>query len=204
MAMTPQIAMLWQEYWRTGTPTQRDQLLVHYAPLVLWVLGRLPLDFPDEVPREDILTIGTLALKTAIERAAPEDHGSFELVAQTRIRRALLAFSDQLALTLEEFDRILTGMRIAELTEDVAGWLQGPASSAGKETDRTAVQRALILALHQLSEPEQLVIALYHQEELTFPEMGKVLDVPPTVVRERYVQAMFRLRARLLPYRKAA
>lgn len=62
----------------------------------------------------------------------------------------------------------------------------------------TAAEREVVLAaLNRLAEPERLVIALRHFEQLNEREMAEVLGCPPGTVKSRLSRAMTHLRSEL-------
>lgn len=58
-------------------------------------------------------------------------------------------------------------------------------------------RRVLAEAVKTLSEKEQILLALYYQEELTLKEIGKVLDVSESRVCQLHSRAITRLRKKL-------
>jgi RNA polymerase sigma factor for flagellar operon FliA len=52
-------------------------------------------------------------------------------------------------------------------------------------------------AIRELSEREQLVLSLYYNEELTFKEIGKVLDITESRVCQLHARAITSLKARM-------
>lgn len=67
----------------------------------------------------------------------------------------------------------------------------------GKGMERDAFRRQLGEAISGLPEREQLVLALYYDEELNLKEIGAVLGVSESRVSQLHSQATHRLRARL-------
>ena len=63
--------------------------------------------------------------------------------------------------------------------------------------ERADFQRHLAEAIRSLPEREQLVLALYYDEELNLKEIGAVLGVSESRVSQLHSQAAHRLRARL-------
>lgn len=59
------------------------------------------------------------------------------------------------------------------------------------------LKEALARAIEQLPEKEKLVITLYHLEELTMKETGKVLNITESRVSQIHSQAILRLRNKL-------
>lgn len=85
-----QIAELWQEYTATRRPEFREKLILHYAPLVKKVVGRMGLRPDGPIEWEDLLNYGVLGLMDAVERFEPDRGITFETFANLRIRGAVL------------------------------------------------------------------------------------------------------------------
>jgi RNA polymerase sigma factor FliA len=66
-----------------------------------------------------------------------------------------------------------------------------------EETERRELVTALSHAIDQLPEREQLLLALYYQEELTMKEISKVLSVSESRVCQLHMQTIMRLRGLL-------
>lgn len=66
--------------------TDRDAMIVRYAPLVKYVVGRLAISLPAVLDYDDLLGYGTLGLIDAVDRFDPARLVKFETYAVTRIR----------------------------------------------------------------------------------------------------------------------
>lgn len=62
---------------------------------------------------------------------------------------------------------------------------------------RNDLKQQLVSAIKQLPEREQLVIALYYDEELNLKEIGRVIGVSESRVSQIHSQAALRLKARM-------
>jgi RNA polymerase sigma factor for flagellar operon FliA len=80
---------LWHAFTRDGSHAARDQLILHYAPLVQFVAGRVAVGLPRHVDRSDLVSYGILGLIDAIERFDPQRGVKFETFATPRIRGAI-------------------------------------------------------------------------------------------------------------------
>ncbi|MGD8176755.1 RNA polymerase sigma factor FliA [Marinimicrobium sp. ARAG 43.8] len=67
---------------------------------------------------------------------------------------------------------------------------------------RSALKQSLSQAITQLPEREQLVLALYYDQELNLKEIGQVLGVSESRVSQIHSQAALRLRTRLADWRE--
>lgn len=88
-AVTPQEA-LWRAWMLRRDAALRERLLLQYAPLVKYVIGRTAITPSATLDAEDLLASGTVGLLDAIDRYDPERGVSFESYAIPRIRGAII------------------------------------------------------------------------------------------------------------------
>lgn len=84
------IVALWQAFGRGRDQKLRDRLVLHYAPLVKYVAGRVGTGLPAHVEVSDLIQSGIFGLVDAIEKFEPERGLKFETYAMQRIRGAIL------------------------------------------------------------------------------------------------------------------
>lgn len=84
------IVALWRSYGESREQSQRDRLVLHYAPLVKYVAGRVGTGLPAHVDVADLIQSGIFGLVDAIEKFEPERGLKFETYAMQRIRGAIL------------------------------------------------------------------------------------------------------------------
>jgi RNA polymerase sigma factor FliA len=90
-AITAQdVALLWQRYDRDRAVEVREQLILHYAPLVKYVAGRVAVGMPAHVEHADLVSYGIFGLMDAIERFEPDRGYKFETYAVSRIRGSII------------------------------------------------------------------------------------------------------------------
>ncbi len=68
--------------------------------------------------------------------------------------------------------------------------------------EREEVRRVIIEAINELPEKEKMVLVLYYHEDLTFKEIGQVLNVSESRISQLHTKANLRLRAKLTNIRK--
>jgi len=81
------------ELWRRfadGDIGPRNSLIVHYAPLVKFVAGRVGAGLPSSVESQDLVSYGTIGLIDAIDKYDVDRGVRFETYAATRIRGAIV------------------------------------------------------------------------------------------------------------------
>ncbi|HET9541605.1 MAG TPA: FliA/WhiG family RNA polymerase sigma factor, partial [Acidimicrobiales bacterium] len=81
---------LWARYRDDATRPDRDQLIVHYSPLVKYVAGRVAVGLPQNVEHADLVSYGMFGLIDAIDKFDPERGFKFETYAISRIKGAIL------------------------------------------------------------------------------------------------------------------
>ena len=84
------IEALWQRYRETRTPEVRERLIIHYAPLVKYVAGRVAVGMPANVEHADLVSYGIFGLMDAIEKFDLDKGFKFETYAVTRIKGAII------------------------------------------------------------------------------------------------------------------
>jgi RNA polymerase sigma factor for flagellar operon FliA len=84
------IVALWQAFGQHRDAALRDRLVLHYAPLVKYVAGRVGTGLPAHVDIADLVQSGVFGLWDAIDRFEPERGLKFETYAMQRIRGAIL------------------------------------------------------------------------------------------------------------------
>jgi RNA polymerase sigma factor FliA len=90
---TPEAAELqevWREFKETGSRTARERLILHYAPLVKYVAGRLGAGLPQSVEQADLVSNGMFGLMDALDKFDTAREVKFETYAIPRIRGAIL------------------------------------------------------------------------------------------------------------------
>jgi len=68
--------------------------------------------------------------------------------------------------------------------------------------EREEIKKVIAEAINELPEKEKMVIVLYYHEDLTFKEIGEVLDVSESRISQLHTKANLRLRAKLTNLRK--
>jgi RNA polymerase sigma factor for flagellar operon FliA len=89
-AAEPEIERLWGEFKTSGARDLRDQLIVHYSPLVKYVAGRVAVGLPQNVEQADLVSYGIFGLIDAIEKFDPARGFKFETYAIARIKGNIL------------------------------------------------------------------------------------------------------------------
>jgi RNA polymerase sigma factor FliA len=86
----PDVQALWQRYADAPDDATREQLILHYAPLVKYVAGRVAVGMPANVEHADLVSYGIFGLMDAIEKFDVSKGFKFETYAITRIKGAII------------------------------------------------------------------------------------------------------------------
>ena len=81
---------LWDEYRKTGSGAAKEKLILHYAPIVKYVAGRLMVHIGQSVEFDDLVGYGIFGLIDAIEKFDPAKGVKFETYASFRIRGTII------------------------------------------------------------------------------------------------------------------
>lgn len=200
------IARLWAEYHDGRQPRARNRLVVHYAPLVTYVAGRVAAGMPPSVDRGDLTSEGVIGLMDAIEKFEPDRGIQFQSYAVRRIRGAIidsLRAADWAPRSVRARQRetdggVQTQVLVGHLVElermalrDDLTWGNGGDAATDEET------RALLAKLiRDLPERDAVVITLYYFEGLTLAEVGRVLSVTESRVSQLHSRATRTLRTK--------
>jgi RNA polymerase sigma factor FliA len=84
------IAELWGEYKQHHTPEARERLILHYAPLVKFVAGRVASGLPQSVDQADLVSYGIFGLIDAIDKFDLSRGFKFETYAIARVKGAII------------------------------------------------------------------------------------------------------------------
>ncbi len=81
---------VWSRFKDNPTQSDRDQLIVYYAPLVKYVASRIAAGLPQNVDQADLVSYGMFGLIDAITKFDPSRGFKFETYAISRIKGAVL------------------------------------------------------------------------------------------------------------------
>lgn len=84
------LAQLWRDYKKSEDPELRDQLILHYSPLVKYVAGRVGVGLPSNIDQSDLVSYGIFGLIDAISKFDIDRAIKFETYAISRIRGAII------------------------------------------------------------------------------------------------------------------
>src|SRR5918995_6085479 len=81
---------LWERFKETASREAREQLIVHYAPLVKYVASRVATGLPANVEQADLVSYGMFGLIDALEKFDLGRAIKFETYAIPRIKGAII------------------------------------------------------------------------------------------------------------------
>jgi RNA polymerase sigma factor for flagellar operon FliA len=81
---------LWDRYKQSRSVDDRNRLILHYAPLVKYVAGRVSAGLPQTIEQADLVSYGMFGLIDAIDKFDPGRGYKFETYAISRIRGSII------------------------------------------------------------------------------------------------------------------
>ena len=144
---------LWLRYVKDREPQVREQLILQYAPLVKYVMGRLAISLPAILDYEDVLSSGTIGLIEAVERYEPSKGVKFETYAIARVKGAIID-------TLRSLDRLPRSVRQKAKAADSA--VNALTVDLGREPTDQEVADALDLPRSDLSQAHRRRVVDHH------------------------------------------
>ncbi len=86
----PALEELWRTFKASGDGDVRERLILHYAPLVKYVAGRVGVGLPPNIEQADLVSYGIFGLIDAIEKFDINRAIKFETYAISRIKGAII------------------------------------------------------------------------------------------------------------------
>jgi len=84
------VEKIWLQYKKNPNPEIREKLIIHYLPLVRYVVDRLPVSELPSICIDDLISSGIVGLMEAIDKFDPERRVKFETYAIRRIQGAII------------------------------------------------------------------------------------------------------------------
>ena len=84
------IDKIWELYGKDKNSAAKDQLILHYAPMIKYVVGRMSIYVGNAVDFDDLVSYGIFGLIDAIDKFDYQKGAKFETYAGLRIRGAVL------------------------------------------------------------------------------------------------------------------
>ena len=81
---------LWEKFKETADAGTRERLILHYAPLVKYVAGRVGVGLPAQIEQADLVSYGIFGLIDAIEKFDIHRAIKFETYAISRVRGQII------------------------------------------------------------------------------------------------------------------
>lgn len=80
----------WESFLNSCSDKSRKELANHYLPMVDFIIGRLAMNLPPHIDRDDLENIGVIGLLNALDNFDPKREVKFETYASIRIKGAII------------------------------------------------------------------------------------------------------------------
>ncbi len=91
-ARNAKLDRMWRAFLSNNDLTAREALAMHYLYLVGYIYGRIAINLPPHIDREDLEHQGAIGLLAALDNFDPEKKVKFETYASIRIRGAIIDY----------------------------------------------------------------------------------------------------------------
>lgn len=143
--------------------------------------------------RVKLIQEGMLELETKMHRTPTDEELALHLQMDVEVLQQAMVDSSHQVVSLDEDNEDATDGNLS-LQERLSDENQ-PNPSESFEVEEQ--QKRLVSILKALPEREQMVLSLYYFEELTFKEIGKVLDISESRVCQIHGRAVMDLKVKL-------
>lgn len=152
------IENLWRTYQQTKSPAIKEKLILEYASMVKFVVGRLLIHVSQHVEYDDLISYGIFGLIDAIDKYDIDKGVKFETYASLRIRGAIIdniRKMDWVPRTLrqknKEYERLFTKLESELGREPLETELAEHLKLTLEET-RELVKKSTVLSLISLDD----------------------------------------------------
>ena len=204
------IDKVWEDYTNFGLKSDRDKLVVHYAPMVNSIAGKISAGLPKNVETDDLVGYGIFGLIDAVTKFDPDRGFKFSTYATFRIKGAIvdgLRANDWVPRSIRvkskaEGDYHVTRVdSVDSLVNEEGSMTLGDTIAEDFGYDHTFDQMCdlLVNGISLLTDREKVVLVAYYYENLTLADIGRILGVTESRVSQIHSKAMSFLREQFTP-----
>jgi len=169
-----ELAKLWHDFQDNNDLSAREELIIHYAPLVRYVVNRLMVSLPATIDNDDLISYGVIGLIQSVEKFNLARGIKFETFAMVRVKGAIL---DQ----LRSQDWLPRSLR--QKTKNIEKTIAKLENELGRAPTEVEIAQSLNIGIDELnqtlSDASFLVLSL---DYLLAPDTGeKSLSIEDTI-----------------------
>lgn len=201
--LTPALERAWISWSNERDQAARDQLILHYSPIVKFVAGRLAAGLPSNVDTGDLISAGVFGLMSALDRFDASMGAKFETYAIPRIRGAILdglRALDWVPRSVRQRSRSIQSA-ISTLENRFGRAPTDDELADELEIDADELQKWLAAVAVATVGPLDHLMATNPAAEMQ-PLVGEPDDSPSAVVEDRELRQVMREEIRRLPERE--
>jgi RNA polymerase sigma factor for flagellar operon FliA len=199
----PAIERAWSRWTSGRDAAAREQLIVHYSPLVKFVAGRVAAGLPAGTDTGELIGTGIFGLMDAVERFDPSLGFKFETFAVPRIKGAMLdglRALDWVPRSVRSRSRQIENA-VSRLSHELKRSPTDEELCAELEIDNDELQRWLgMIAVANVGPLDHVVAGPNEGEPRQLPPSND--DGPDAVVEDRELRHVMRQEIRNLPERE--
>lgn len=199
----PAIERAWTRWTQDRDGAAREQLIVHYSPLVKFVAGRVAAGLPAGTDTGELIGTGIFGLMDAVDRFKPELGFKFETFAVPRIKGAMLdglRALDWVPRSVRARSRQIENA-MASLSHALKRSPTDDELCVELNIDNDELQRWLgMIAVANVGPLDHVVSGPVEVEPRQLPPSGD--DGPDAVIEDRELRQVMRQEVRNLPERE--
>lgn len=199
----PAIDRAWSRWTAARDVAAREQLIVHYSPLVKFVAGRVAAGLPAGTDTGELIGTGIFGLMDAVDRFDPSLGFKFETFAVPRIKGAMLdglRALDWVPRSVRSRSRQIEGA-MARLSHELKRSPTDDELCVELKIDNEELQRWLgMIAVANVGPLDHVVAGANEGEPRQLPPSND--DGPDAVVEDRELRHVMRQEIRNLPERE--
>lgn len=92
LARATRLQTLWNRFLNSGSPEAREELAMNFIYLVGYIYGRIAINLPPHIDREDLEHQGIIGLLAALDNFDPDKGVKFETYASIRVRGSIIDY----------------------------------------------------------------------------------------------------------------
>lgn len=197
-------AVLWVKYSTEPSPELKKLLIIQYQKLVHYVIHHSKFVDFNILDDRDYFQFGIEGLSEAVDRFDPNYGTKFETYAIQRIRGKIIDELRKISVkprTQDEDFHYTTVSINAPVDEDESQQLYEilPSDSPDPNeiTEKNQAREFLDKAIQELGERERLILSLYYYENLSYKEIGKLMNITVSRISQIHTRIIANLKTKL-------
>ncbi len=201
------IATLWAEFKSSPSVDLKKQIVLNYVKLVHYVIHYSKFAVSDILDERDYFQFGIEGLSEAIDRFDPDYGTKFETYAIQRIRGKIIDKLRKIQVKKkktgeDEKPSYYTNISLTTPIDGEDGYMlyeiiPEDSDLPDETTEKNEAKEILVEAIKNMEERDRMIITLYYYENLTYKEIGELLNISVSRVSQVHTRIVNMLKTKL-------